>query len=603
VAPTTAESYFTRVWNRKRLKAEEFEFKDVAKNYFRRMTDPKKFDSAAEYESYVDDIVDNVFDKLTGRGGNFGFDFQKVTVAERGPLKERTFNIPDELVEKWLDNDVERVMHRFTRIMAADVELAERFPDSIDQGTKRVTLNGPLKEVQEEYKRLREQVQARADIEEGVRAKTLAKLNSEERGAIRDIAAVRDLLRGTYGQNLDNATWARVSRVAATFQYIVKMGDVVKSALPDIMRTMMVHGLGNYFSTLGKLASDPAFRQISKAEARKAGVLGQRALDARLATWADIVDPHLSETPFERFVANTGRVITRASGISLWNDWMKTVASAATESRLVKNIMTDPAKLSAKERRYMAYVGIDEGMAERMRGQVEASAGGKDADGFWHSGTDDWADNEARRTFWAAIDKDANSIIVTPGVADVPLFQHSDLGRLLLQFKSFVIASHQKAFIRAMQEGANGQQAGVLAGIVGSAAIGSFIAWLTAIETNRTEEMSKNPGTWLAEGIDRSGLFSIFMEANNTFERAVPGYGFYGALEAPFDEPGSGGASRFGVRPLSSLLTGPTGGTLDDLQRTFSDPKRALTLLPGRTLPYVRPILEWGVRPQLDSSE
>ena len=352
-----------------------------------------------------------------------------------------------------------------------------------------------------------------------------------------------------------------------------------------------------------RLATDPQFRKIAKAEARRAGAIGQRALEARLATWADISDPYLADTPFERFAGNAARVFTRLSGMAMWNDWQRTVSSALTESRLVKNVMKEWGALSQQEQRYMAYLGIDRDMAERMRGQVDRAKAGKDAEDFWHSGTDTWKDEEAKRTFWAAIDKDVNSTIVTPGVGDLPLFQRTPTGRMLLQFKSYVLASHQKALIRAVQEGGYGQAAGVMLGMLSATTIGMAIAFLTAIETNRMEDLSENPGTWIAEGLDRSGMFSLLFEVNNSMERVVPGLGVYGALEGPFDAPGIGGASRFGYRPPSSLLTGPTGGTIDDFARVFSDPRKATTLLPGRTLPYVRPFLEWGLRPELEAQE
>lgn len=609
IKTTTAPSYFSRVWNRKKLEAEEFDFKNTVKEYYRSVAGDmrKKVDSDAEFESDLDDIADNVYNKLTGRGGDFTPDFGHITVASRGPLKERTFNIPDRVIERWLDSDAERVMSRFTRIMSADVEIAERFPDSVDLGTKRVTLNGPLKEVRADYAKLR--AQAKDD------PKALARLNKEEDRATKDIAAVRDLLRGTYAQDLNNTNFAKIARTAQTFNFVRNMGDVVKSSLTDIARAMVVHGVGPYFKGMGEFITNPAFRAISKQEAKLAGVVGDTVLHARLASWADMTDPHSAQTPFERFVANSGRIAAKASGIALWNDFQRSFAASMTETRLVKNILKGWSKLPDKDRRYMAYLGIDEGMAERMRFQMEPSTqAGKDEHGFWHSGTESWGDNEAKRTFHAAIDKDVNSIIVTPGVADVPLFSRTPLGGTLLQYKSYVIASHQKALIRAVQEGANGQALGVLLGTMSMVSIGMFISVLTAIETNRVDDLAKrdNPGAWLAEGIDRSGMASLLMEANNASER-FGGPGLYGGLERLFPEGEQGGlSSRFSAREPLSVIGGPSAGTAEDIARIWgwtwnedrkpTGAKALLTLLPGRTLPYVRPFMEYGLRPQLDDA-
>lgn len=732
VHPTTAESYFSRVWNRKRLTAEEPQFKATVKQYYRSVVGRS---SDAELEAYADDIADSVFDKLTGRGGEFGFDFQKITVSARGPLKERTFNIPDDVIERWLDSDVERVMHRFTRIIAADVEIADKFPESIDQATKRVTLNGPLQKVREDYKKLRDEVEADPELTPEQKQRERKRLTNDEKGAIKDIEGVRDILRGTISQNLENSPYARTLRVGQQFNYVRMMGDVVKASLTDVVRPMMVHGMREYFSGVSKLMLDPQFRAIAKREAGFSATIGQRALDARMATWTDIVDPFLADTPIERFMGNAARVFTRATGISWWNDWNKLVSSAITENRLTKNIVKDWDRLPEKERRYMAHLGIDREMAERMRGQIHKSSGGqvtfktakgssyavhpsgattrnkafrpehgaaeqgpqpesqrtfyvtddeadalslfqtqgepkaieqhssgqfgvkylsgkdagkferrtlvtpktepevgltpveiwndgkkvhfgnkitqvergagnpRDEDGFWHSGTDDWSDDLAKRTFWGAINKDVNSTIVTPGAGDLPLWFRSPTGRMLGQFKSYVIASHQKALVRAVQDARHGNGVGVLSGMITMAAIGMAISWLTAIETNHVDDISENPGTWLAEGIDRSGMFSLLMEVNNSFERYVPGVGLYGLMESPFDEQGTGGASRFGFRAPSSIIAGPMGTTVDDFARIYGDPKKVITLMPGRTLPYVRPFLEWGVRPELSAQE
>lgn len=602
VKPATAATYFSRVWNRKALKAQEFKFKNTVKDYYRSALSKEGFDTPGEFESHVGQIADEVFNKLTGRGGDFSFDFQRVTVSARGPLKERTFNIPDRLVRPWLDMDVERVGGRFARIMAADVEIADKFPESVDIGTKRVTLHGPLKKIEEDYLKLREEVEANTDLNEAQKGKQLEKLNKEETRVKDDIQAVRDILRGTYSQASDSTPYARITRVAGQFAFIRMMGGTVVSSLPDVLRPMFVHGVKDYFSVMGKLALDPQFRKIAKREASFGAATGQHILDARMASYGDIVDPYLSDSPFERFMGNAARGFVRASGMAFWNDWQRMFASAFTENRVARNLLTDYGKLSDSERRYMAHIYIDQNMHERMRAQVEAT-GGLDQ-GFWHSGTEKWTDEEAKRTFWAGLNKDVNSKIVTPGAGDLPLFMRTPTGRMMMQFKSFVMASHQKAFIRALQDGRHGNGVGVLMATIGSIAVGMFISWLRAIETNRIDDLSANPGDWLAEGIDRSGMFSLMMEANNGIERIFPGVGLYGALEAPFDAPGTGGASRFGFRPPSSTFGGPSVGTADDLYRVFrGDENKMWTLLPGRTLPYIRPILEWGVKPGLSANE
>lgn len=60
----------------------------------------------ADFTDAARDIADSVFDKLTGRattGGDALPDY--LTPITRGPMKDRTFNIPDALVTQFLDSN------------------------------------------------------------------------------------------------------------------------------------------------------------------------------------------------------------------------------------------------------------------------------------------------------------------------------------------------------------------------------------------------------------------------------------------------------------------------------------------------------------------
>jgi hypothetical protein len=134
---------------------------------------------------------------------------------------------------------------------------------------------------------------------------------------------------------------------------------------------------------------------------------------------------------------------------------------------------------------------------------------------------------------------------------------------------------------------------------------GMLAYYLKSVEANRTDDISDNPGRWIAEGLDRSGLFSIAFEANNTIEKAF-GIGAYGALAAAF--PGAtqeGKASRYAMRSTAATLTGPTGDLIDTAIRaaqaikgsgdgfTEGDINSIKRLLPGATLPGIRSLVEY----------
>lgn len=58
----------------------------------------------------------------------------------------------------------------------------------------------------------------------------------------------------------------------------------------------------------------------------------------------------------------------------------------------------------------------------------------------------------------------------------------------------------------------------LIGGVAGMATIGAFLYALKQIESGRP--ISDNPGTWIAEGLDRSGIFTAAFEIDNALEKA-----------------------------------------------------------------------------------
>ncbi|SOC92471.1 hypothetical protein SAMN05216358_2622 [Rhizobium sp. AN5] len=633
VEVATAESYFTRMWNRPVIEANEREFKDILRNYFdgqvsaamqREAANSEKaisslesvradlntgianrqagiaklaqgvaqyipdemlqsveagfqriaggiardmdavdlgkvakverqisdYNSRGQFEflddadraDYVSGIVDDLYDMLTGRAQD-GFLPPNFTVAARGPLKERTFNIPDALVEKFLEDNVDLVGRRYARVMAADTELAERFgsPD-MKEAFERVRI---------EYAELRAQA--------GNDPKAVKRLNQRERADIRDLQAVRDMLRGNYRADIQHTGWARILAGAGAFNYMRSMGGVLIGSLTDAVRPAMVHGLTSYLKDgIGPMVRGVKAAGLSKKEAQLAGAISEKILASRMASMAELTDPYAANSPFERFLENMTTGFTRMTGLLHWDDFQKTLSSRMVQNRILANAETAArsgfSSLPAKERAYMGYLGIGGQKAEDI-GRLYASHG-EASEGVRVANTEAWGDEPisaaARRAYRAAINKDVDSIIVTKGVGDVPLFASTPVGRAILQFKSFSIASNQRVLIRGLQE----DKSRLVGGIVGMATIGAFVYALKQIEAGR--ELSDNPGTWAMEGLDRSGIFAIGFEANNALEKlGVPGL-YVGASALFPNSSQKQPASRYATRSVVGGLLGPT---------------------------------------------
>ncbi|WP_024337979.1 hypothetical protein [Bradyrhizobium japonicum] len=540
-------------------------------------------------------IADEVFDTLTGRtGGGVRNDF--LTIKARGPLKERTFNIADlfrasngRAVEDYLEHDVEHVARRYTRVMGADVELARKFGsvDMVDQ----------INKIRDDYRNLR------AGITD---EKQLKKLADREKADIRDLEAVRDMLRGTNPGAAVEANYSRIVRSVNHFNYLRSMGEVAIASLTETVRPAMVHGLMPYMETLGQTLTNLKGIRASVKEAQLAGVVTERVLGTRLATLSEIIDPYASRGPVEAFLENMTNIASKWNGIRLLTDMQKSIAAVMTQNRILRG-SAQFAEVAEKERAYLAYLGIDQSMAERIARQFAEH--GETVDKVRVANVESWTDEVAARTYRAALSKDVDSIITTKGVADTPLFANTPTGRAMLQFKSFALASHQRVLLRGLQEG----QARFVGGLIAMTTIGMMATWMKAVSGNRTEKLQdigKNPGWWISEGLDRSGIFAVPMELANTFEKATG----FNPIKTPIKaaDEGSAISQRMQNRSLIGSIVGPSAGLVDDTATVMGLPKKMIDgeevtqaqknaaerLLPFNSYLGLRQFLRYVVNPQ-----
>lgn len=594
VRTTTAASYVTRMWNRPRLIAEEQRFREIAGDYFKaqiaKLPDDARIDfvSKADMDDYVQEVVTSVFNNLTGRGK--GDVPEWLVPLARGPLKERTFGIADELVEDFLENDIELVLRRYARVMGADIELTQKFgrPDMRDQ----------FEAIGKEYDDLARKAKTEAERK---------KIDKARRRDTENLQAFRDMIRGTYRAADENNEWGRLARAALTWNYIRLLGGVTLTSLADAARLIGVHGVrATMREAIPSLVSNLKAVKISQADARDLGAVTEAVLQTRLASLADLQDPYRYGSSYERFLSNASNVFSKATGLAWWNDTMKTMASVMTQNRMMRNAL-DWKGAGKTERAYMAYLGIDEDMAARIAAQFKKH--GMQEKGIYGANVARWDDAEAQRAWAAGLNKDVDRTIVTKGVADTPKWMKTNWGRLLMQFKSFGLASHQRVLLAGLQERPHRLAEQMVLGT----AIGMMIGYLKYIERGDFDEANRlleNPGLWVADGLDRTGIMSLPFEISNTAEKIGSPIGIISAAQMlAGDEDQGGQASRYASRNKLGAVMGPSAGIFEDLttiaeQLGTGDLKRSganamIRQLPGATLPGVRTAIHVGIKPAL----
>lgn len=553
-----------------------------------------EFLSDADRAAYIDEIVEGIFQNVTGRGGDIlpG----PITITKRGPLKERVFDIPDELVEKYLDSDVELAGRRYARMMSADIELKEKFGS--------ITMEDQLAAIRQEFSELRAKVEADGSLKPKDKAAALKRLSTEERENVRDLEAVRDMLRGHYRPDIEVTNFSRISAGVRAVNYLRTMGGVTVSSLTDIVQPAMAHGLKSYVGDL----IVPMFRnmkavKMSVAEARKAGLVYERVLANRIASLAEVTDPYSQSLPIENLLRNLTAGFSRATGILHWTDMMQAGASVLTQDRILRNAAKAAERgfdsLSSAEKKFMGELGIGVDRAEAIGRLFQAH--GDMLDGVRVANTDAWGDEGLVRAYRAAVSRDVTATIIEPGVGDVPLFGKTSLGKAVLQFKSFMFASNQRILVRQL-----GRDRGrFLGGLVGLVGMGMFIEWLKNVEAGR--DLPTNPGYWIASGLDRSGVFSIGFEVNNSLAKVLPDVpDVYSMAQLPFGGVDAK-AGRYAVRSVVDAAAGPSAGTIADTLRLLQMATRGdvnegdigamRRMTPFASLPYFRWMIDGMVVP------
>lgn len=485
---------------------------------------------------------------------------------EKGVFKKRSFLIPDSMVEEFLESDIELLGGRYLKQIAPDLELKRRFDD--------VEMKSVIKDIEQDYA-----LQMQRETDPAKRRK----LNKKKESDIRDIAAMRDRIRGTYGQVDWDNPWVRAGRVARDLNYMRLLGGVVAASFPDFARVVMAEGIVNTFGKgLKPLITNTRAFKLAAREAKLYGVGTDALMGGRAEIIADVADYARGGTALERGVRAAA---TKFSSINLMNQWtggMKQLHAVVTQTRII-----DDLKKGIYDKR-LGQLGISEADSKNILAQITKY--GEKMDGVWVVKSKDW-DNQALAQMWgAALRKESDRVIIMPG-QEKPLFMSSELGKTIFQFRSFMFASTQRVLFSSLQR----QDKHYIQGLLGLVSLGMMSYALKQWDAGR--DLSDDPATWIMEGIDRSGALGHLMEINNTLEKiSGNNYGLRPLVGV------SAPASRFASRNALDSAVGPTFGLLQDMFKgvnavtgqsewTDADTRAFRRLIPGQNLTGLRPLL------------
>jgi hypothetical protein len=320
--------------------------------------------------------------------------------------------------------------------------------------------------------------------------------------------------------------------------------------------------------------------KVSAAEAKRYGVGVDALMGGRSQIIADIVDYTQPGTAFERGLQSMTDNFGRINMMDYWTASVKQLHAVTMQNGVIDDL------LKGKIDKRLNRLGISDADAEGIARQLQKHA--EKVDGVWISNAKNWDSPALYEKWGAAIRKESDRVIVVPG-QEKPLFMSSELGKTILQFRSFMFASTQRMTIAALQ----GQDHNAVAGVLMLTSIGMMSYAFKQWDAGR--EIADDPIELVIEGIDRAGVTGILMEINNTTEKmSSNNFGLRPLLGI------ERGAARFVSRSMSENLLGPTVGSLLDTTLRVanaglkesgwddSDTRALRRLIPYQNLTFIR---------------
>jgi len=600
----TANNYLNRVWNKNKISANFPQFVNKVSNWLAEK-DVKLFEDAKaasekiatatgkekdnlqaiidkaefkkgmdferqDYESLSEEIAQRIQGSPDGR---LPYDWKLGSgsssrgisgTALRGPLRNRVFQIDDEIVEEFLENDIETLGARYLQNVAGDIELVRKFDD--------VNMTDQLKDINTWY--------AKKKNDKSLTPKQQEKLEKQRESDVRDIAGMRDRIRGVYGFSEDNI-WTRMARSSRDLNYLRLLGGVTVSSLPDVSRVFMAEGFAKTFkSGLGPLIKNTKQFKEAASELKRYGVGTDAIMSGKSEIIADVGDYAQGGTAIERGLRSASSKFGKINFLDHWTAGIKQLHAVTMQTSIF-----DGLKKGVYDKR-LARLGIDEQSAKDMYKQVVKH--GKNEDGVWLTNAKNWDRPDLERMWGAAVRKESDRVILIPG-QEKPLFMSTEMGKTVGQFRSFILSATQRVFIAALQN----QDHNAVGGLASLVGMGMFTYYLKQKIAGR--DVSNDPAVWVTEGIDRSGAIGVIGEITNTIEK-ISGNSLGLRPLLGIDAP----ASKQVARTVSESLLGPTFGSLlsttvaatnaitSEGKMTESDIRTLRRLIPLQNLFYIR---------------
>jgi hypothetical protein len=473
-----------------------------------------------DFNTYAEDIARRVTERILGTNARLaGMD---LVMEGKGAELARVLDIDSNLIMDFLDTDIEHLVSQYIRTIAPDIEIRKKLGEyAPGLGERNYIFQKRNEEVAAISKQMEADMRAAGKSEDEIK-KAQLKFSKQEADNMRDMSAVIGRLRHEWGLPKDPlAMSARLGRVAMNLNVLRYMGMVTNSSIPDLSQPVIKYGMMRAFRD-GWVPFVKGLAQLkfSRRELELAGAALDLVLHSRARAISDIGDYMVRGSKFEKGLEWTTSKMGLIALFDYWTTAMKQIAGSTANAKIMDDIRLlmeggGNAKDRAKATEFLASAGINEDLARSMWKEITKPGGSDIVDGVLWPNTEAW-DNVggAVDAYRAALVREINRTIVTPG-AERPLISDSSLtGRMIFQFKSFAFSSTTRTLLSGLQQrdmawatgsaislALGGLSYYIWANVTGGKALEDFNA---AIEDFEGEGWKK----FMDEAISRSGILA-----------------------------------------------------------------------------------------------
>lgn len=553
-----------------------------------RVSGADSFDLAtgtADFSRFAGEAADQVVNKILGT-------FIRLPTVDvmqdlRGATLTRVLDVPSADLAPWLEQDVEKLIRSHIMTMGPDIEIARKF-----QGT--VNMDEILAPMWDEMKAAKEAVKTAVDkkgkpLSDAAQEKRTLEIDAKYLQYKKNLIAIHERLRHNFGLPTDpDGVAYRLGKFVSNMNVLRYMGMVTASSIPDMAQPILKYGLAHVFreAFIPMITNFKAFK-MSAREGKYAGVATDSSLNTRPQAVLDIMDNLRRGSKFERGVEYATGKQGLLAGFNMWTDLQKMWTSVSANARLMDSVARVMLKDDKKAGQILAEVGIGPEEAAAIWQEALRVGGAEKHNGVWLPNTESWQQGTGLRAYRAALAREVNRTIVTPGVERPIWTNQTQTGRLLSQFKSFTFASTQRTMMAGLQQ----RDLRYVQGVTASVALGAMSYYVASLASSDAYEkmIEATPSRWIDEAVARSGMLAVFGLGQDLLSR-MP-------VTAPYSSFSGARTTRRGGDDLLETIAGPTFGDLasraSDIVTGIDDPTQSTvhkfrTLLPGQNLIWLR---------------